>query len=74
MMANPIPICKSCASRLEQKTQSATLTVTHETKRYVFSNIPAQVCSNCGHSYFDTAMVMRLERLVRENKLKGFSG
>lgn len=35
-------------------------------KIYIFENVPAQVCRQCGEKYFDASIVETMERTVLE--------
>ena len=63
--------CDFCDTALEQAPKLVNLSLTRGAKLYVFENVPAQVCPNCGHRYYDGPMITRLERLIRENALTG---
>ncbi len=36
-------------------------------KIYIFENVPAQVCRQCGEKYFDAKVVEAMERAVLQN-------
>jgi len=63
--------CEFCDTQLEQEEKLVTLTLIRGGKIYVFEGVPAQVCPNCGHRYYDGPMITRLEKLIRENALQG---
>ena len=54
--------CSFCDGELEDKL------VQHpyrwHSKIYVFENVPAQVCRQCGEKYFDAKVVEAMERTV----------
>jgi hypothetical protein len=33
-------------------------------EHFIFERVPAQVCRNCGHRYYDWAIVEEMERLM----------
>jgi YgiT-type zinc finger domain-containing protein len=41
----------------------ASLTLTREATAVIVQHIPADICDNCGHAYFDGEIVRQLERL-----------
>lgn len=61
--------CEFCDTLLEQEERFVTLTLSRGGKLYVFEGVPARVCPNCGHRYYDGPMITRLERLIRDNAL-----
>lgn len=63
--------CEFCDTTLEQEDKLVTLTLSRGGKVYVFEGVPARVCPNCGHRYYDGPMIARLEGLIRENTLPG---
>ena len=63
--------CELCYITLEQEEKPVTLTLTREGKVYLFEGVPARVCPNCGHRYYNGPMITHLERLIRENALQG---
>jgi YgiT-type zinc finger domain-containing protein len=58
--------CEFCDTDRLQQDKLVTLTMTRNGKWYIFENVPAHVCSNCGHKYFDGPMILYLERLIDE--------
>ena len=63
--------CEFCDTSLEQEEKQVTLTLTRDGRIYIFEGVPARVCPNCGHRYYNGPMITRLERLIREDKLHG---
>ncbi len=63
--------CEFCDTTLEQEEKAVTLTLNRGGKVYVFEGVPARVCPNCGHRYYNGPMITRLERLIREDTLPG---
>ena len=54
--------CSFCEGELEERL------VQHEYrwegKLYVFEDVPARVCRQCGEKYFDSTVVKAMERIV----------
>lgn len=44
----------------ETQSGTATLTLERNSSTFVFKNVPAQVCTNCGEAYFDEAVLTEL--------------
>jgi YgiT-type zinc finger domain-containing protein len=63
--------CEFCDTTLEQVEKRVELTLKRGGKIYLFEDVPARVCPNCGHRYYNGPMIIELERLIRENALKG---
>jgi YgiT-type zinc finger domain-containing protein len=63
--------CEFCDTNLEQQDKLVTLTLIRESKVYVFEGVPARVCPNCGHRYYNGPMITRLEKLIRDHLLEG---
>jgi len=46
--------------------------ITHEEwwgdKLYVFKNVPALVCENCGEVYFSDKVLRTMDKIIRENE------
>jgi YgiT-type zinc finger domain-containing protein len=58
--------CAFCDTDLPQQEKLVTLTMTRDGRWYIFENVPARVCPNCGHKYFDGPMILRLEQMIDE--------
>ena len=58
--------CEFCDTDLPQETRLVTLTMMRNRQWYIFENVPAQVCPNCGHRYYDGPMLLKLERMISE--------
>jgi YgiT-type zinc finger domain-containing protein len=58
--------CEFCDTNLPQEERLVTLTMTRSGKWYIFENVPARVCPNCGHRYYNGPLILRLERMIRE--------
>ena len=63
--------CEFCDTELEQETKLVTLTLIRKGKINLFENVPARVCPNCGHRYYNGPMIMHLEHAIRDNTLPG---
>ncbi len=63
--------CEFCDTVLEQEEKRVTLTLNRGNKLYVFEDVPARVCPNCGHRYYNGPMITHLEQMIRENTLQG---
>lgn len=48
-----------------------TLTMNRHGRWYIFENVPAWVCPNCGHRYYDGPLLLELERLMLEHPERG---
>ena len=53
------------------KRGTATFTAEREGRMVVFRNVPADVCENCGESYFDGDTVDRLQRVFEDELANG---
>lgn len=60
-MSRPL-LCVFCKTG-ERRRGEASLTLTREDTVVIVHHIPAEVCDNCGHAYFDGPTVDALERL-----------
>lgn len=60
--------CEFCDTELPQDERLVTLTLTYGGRWYIFKDVPAKVCPNCGHRYYDGPMLLRLERLMKEGR------
>ena len=58
--------CEFCDTELPQEEKHVTLTITREGRWYIFENVPARVCPNCGHKYYDGPMMLTLEKLIKD--------
>ena len=65
MAARKYP-CEFCDTELEQVKKLVTLTMRHEGRWYIFEHVPAQVCPNCGHRYFDGPTMLKLEQMTMD--------
>lgn len=58
--------CEFCDTHLPQRERLVTLTMMRNGRWYIFENVPANVCPNCGHRYYDGPMMLRLEKMISE--------
>jgi YgiT-type zinc finger domain-containing protein len=63
--------CEFCDTNKPQEPRLVTLTFAREGRWYIFENVPAQVCPNCGHRYYDGPELLKLERIIIENPESG---
>jgi YgiT-type zinc finger domain-containing protein len=57
--------CEFCDTEQPQEEKLVTLTRHYEGKIFVFENVPALVCPNCGHRYYEGPMILRLEQMMK---------
>ncbi len=70
IIQRPYP-CEYCDTELLQESKLVTLTLKRNGRWYIFENVPARVCPNCGHRYFDGPMMLRLEQMIKEAPQEG---
>lgn len=58
--------CEFCDTDQPQVEKLVTLIRHYQDRIYVFENVPALVCPNCGHRYYDGPMILRLEQMMKE--------
>jgi YgiT-type zinc finger domain-containing protein len=58
--------CEFCDTERESVEKLVTLTMKRNGRWYIFENVPAKVCSNCGHRYYDGPTLLKLERMILE--------
>lgn len=56
--------CEFCDTEQEQVEKLVTLTMKRNGVWYIFENVPAKICPNCGHRYFDGPMLLKLEKMI----------
>jgi len=56
--------CEFCDTDKAQEPREVELTMTNNGRWYIFENVPAMVCPNCGHAYYDGPMLLRLEAMI----------
>lgn len=54
--------CEFCDTDKPLVKKHVTLPIQREGRWYIFENVPAQVCQNCGHRYFDGKLMLELEK------------
>ena len=59
--------CEFCDTDQPRQPRLVTLTMPHGDQWFIFENVPAQVCPNCGHRYYAGPMLLDLERLIDEH-------
>ncbi|MBN1284305.1 MAG: type II toxin-antitoxin system MqsA family antitoxin [Anaerolineae bacterium] len=62
--------CEFCDTDQPQERRLVTLTMKRGGRWYIFENVPALVCPNCGHRYYDGPMLLELERMIFEEPEK----
>lgn len=65
MTERPYP-CEFCDTELPLVERLVTLTMTREGRWYIFENVPARVCQNCGHRYYNGPLLLSLERMITD--------
>lgn len=58
--------CEVCDTQQQPIERLVTLTMKRNGRWYIFENVPAKVCSNCGHRYYDGPTLLKLERMILE--------
>jgi len=58
--------CEFCDTDQQQEERLVTLTMTRDGRWYIFENVPARVCPNCGHRYYNGPMLLELEQMIEE--------
>lgn len=57
--------CEFCDTDQPQVKKRVTVARTRRGKWYIFENVLAWVCPNCGHRYFDAAVVSAMEASMK---------
>ena len=65
MMTEQTYPCEFCDTKKEQTEKFVTLTMKRDNRWYIFENVPAHVCPNCGHRYFDGPKMIELEQMMK---------
>jgi YgiT-type zinc finger domain-containing protein len=65
--------CEFCDTDKPQVERQVTLTMTREGRWYIFEDIPARECPNCGHRYFNGPMLLELEHVIKAHPELGRS-
>lgn len=63
MSARKYP-CEFCDTEAEPVDKRVTLTMQRAGRWYIFENVPARVCPNCGHRIYDGPTLLELERMI----------
>ena len=58
--------CEYCDTDQAQEKKRITVTRNRQGKWYIFENVPAWVCPNCGHRYFDAEVVSQMEKRMKD--------
>jgi YgiT-type zinc finger domain-containing protein len=58
--------CHSCYGALSLEQRLVTVYRKRKGQVFVFENVPARVCQNCGERYFTAKVVQAMERLMSE--------
>lgn len=58
--------CEFCDTDKPQEQQLVTVTRHRQGIWYIFEQVPAWVCPNCGHRYFDAEVVDEMERRMKD--------
>jgi YgiT-type zinc finger domain-containing protein len=53
--------CEFCDTDQLQEEKLVTVARQRHGQWFIFENVPAQVCPNCGHRYFDAAVLAAME-------------
>lgn len=53
--------CEFCDTELEQEKKLVTVTRQRQGQWFIFENVPAWVCPNCGHRYFEAEVLEAME-------------
>ena len=57
--------CEFCDTTLPQKQKLVTVTRQRGGQWFIFEDVPALVCPNCGHRYFDAAVLEAMEERMK---------
>ena len=57
--------CQFCGGAVKKKTVN--LDLWKKEKLYVFKNVPAKVCEQCGEKYFSSKIYGIIDKLLKEN-------
>lgn len=57
--------CQLCSGTVKKKTVS--LDLWRKENLYVFKNVPAKVCEQCGEKYFSSKIYGIIDKLLKEN-------
>lgn len=57
--------CEFCDTNQPQEKKLVTVTRQRQGQWYIFENVPAWVCPNCGHRYFDVEALEAMEERMK---------
>ena len=57
--------CEFCDTEQPQQKKLVTVARQRQGQWFVFEDVPAWVCPNCGHRYFDTAVLEAMEERMK---------
>lgn len=57
--------CEFCDTEEAQVQKKVTVTRQRGGQWFIFENVPAWVCPNCGHRYFDADVLEAMERYMK---------
>lgn len=60
-MSNRLYPCEFCDTHLPQEKKRVTVSRQRKGKWFIFENVEAMVCPNCGHRYFDAHVLEMME-------------
>jgi YgiT-type zinc finger domain-containing protein len=60
-MSNHLYPCEFCDTTLSQEKKLVTVNRQRKGKWFVFENVEASVCPNCGHRYFNADVLEAME-------------
>ena len=58
--------CEFCDTEQAQEKKNVTVTRSRHQKWYIFEAVPAWVCPNCGHRYYDADVVSEMEKRMTD--------
>lgn len=64
-MSEPIYFCQFCDTKQPQEKKQVTITRQRQGQWFIFENVLAWVCPNCGHRYFDAEVLVAMEEGMR---------
>jgi YgiT-type zinc finger domain-containing protein len=57
--------CEFCDTTLPQEQKNLTVTRQRGGQWFIFEDVPAWVCPNCGHRYFDAEVLEAMEERMK---------
>ena len=58
--------CEFCDTDQPQERKLVTIARSRHGKWYIFERVPAWVCPNCGHRYFDAEVVAEMDNRMQD--------